>query len=122
MKNILFLILLALGISACATQKPLEVDVTVNQLENLVVDRPPPPRAVTTRSIKWYVITPENIDTFVGLNRTLFAMSPDDYENMSLNLAELRRYIVSQQEIIVFYENTITRIEGLGKTQPPVKE
>jgi hypothetical protein len=31
-----------------------------------------------------------------------------DYENLALNLADLRRYIEQQKEIIVYYEKAIT--------------
>jgi len=31
-----------------------------------------------------------------------------DYENLALNVAELRRYINQQTEIIVYYEKAVT--------------
>jgi len=31
-----------------------------------------------------------------------------DYENLALNVAELRRYIEQQKQIIVYYENAVT--------------
>jgi len=31
-----------------------------------------------------------------------------DYENLALNIAELRRYIDQQGEIIVYYEKAVT--------------
>jgi hypothetical protein len=36
-----------------------------------------------------------------------FAMSVPDYENMSMNVAELRRYINQQKALIVYYEESI---------------
>tara|TARA_B100002019_G_scaffold289794_1_gene306148 strand:- start:823 stop:948 length:126 start_codon:yes stop_codon:yes gene_type:complete len=30
-----------------------------------------------------------------------------DYENLSLNFAELRRYIEQQKQIIIYYENAV---------------
>ncbi len=35
------------------------------------------------------------------------AFSVRDYESLSLNLAELRRYINQQNEVIVYYESAI---------------
>lgn len=35
------------------------------------------------------------------------AISVKDYENLSLNFAELRRYIEQQKEIIVYYEEAV---------------
>ena len=41
-----------------------------------------------------------------GVN-VFFAMSVPDYENMSLNVGELRRYINQQKALIVYYEESI---------------
>ena len=41
-----------------------------------------------------------------GIN-VFFAVSVPDYENMSLNVAELRRYINQQKALIVYYEESI---------------
>ena len=35
-----------------------------------------------------------------------------DYENMSLNLAELKRYIDQQKTIIIYYEQSITGVKA----------
>jgi len=31
-----------------------------------------------------------------------------DYENLALNIAELRRYINQQNEVIIYYEEAVT--------------
>ena len=36
------------------------------------------------------------------------AVTPKGYENLSLGMQELRRYILQQKEIIVYYEKAIT--------------
>jgi hypothetical protein len=35
------------------------------------------------------------------------AISVKDYENLSLNFAELKRYIEQQKQIIVYYEEAV---------------
>ena len=47
------------------------------------------------------------------------AISVKDYENLSLNFAELRRYIEQQKQIIVYYETAVTpeKEEEDGKVQ-----
>tara|TARA_B110000259_G_C13919489_1_gene364244 strand:+ start:382 stop:570 length:189 start_codon:yes stop_codon:yes gene_type:complete len=35
------------------------------------------------------------------------AISVRGYENISLNLADLRRYILQQKEIIIYYEDSV---------------
>jgi len=35
-------------------------------------------------------------------------LSIKDYENLALNIAELRRYINQQKQIIIYYEKAVT--------------
>jgi|TARA_Y100000033_G_scaffold20475_1_gene19274 hypothetical protein len=39
------------------------------------------------------------------------ALSMKDYENLALNVAELRRYINQQKNIIIYYEEAVTEKE-----------
>ena len=60
--------------------------------------------------VKFYAVTPENMEEFIERfeeesgTTVFFAMSVPDYENMSMNVAELRRYINQQKALIVYYE------------------
>jgi len=59
------------------------------------------------------VVTEENYEEFVkefqakNGKTAWIAISVKDYENLSLNFAELRRYIEQQKEIIVYYEEAV---------------
>ena len=63
--------------------------------------------------VKFYAVTPENMEEFLTRfeeesgTTVFFAMSVPDYENMSMNVAELRRYINQQKALIVYYEESI---------------
>lgn len=63
--------------------------------------------------VKFYAVTPENMEEFITRfeeesgTTVFFAMSVPDYENMSMNVAELRRYINQQKALIVYYEESI---------------
>jgi hypothetical protein len=63
--------------------------------------------------VKFYAVTPENMEEFIERfeeesgTTVFFAMSVPDYENMSINVAELRRYINQQKALIVYYEESI---------------
>jgi hypothetical protein len=93
-------------------QEP-KIQVVTNSVKTTVpiVARP---KGVQLNGIKIYVVTTENFDQFVAdftaKNGELvyIAISVRDYENLSLNIAELRRYIEQQQEIIVYYEEAVT--------------
>ena len=64
--------------------------------------------------VKIYVVTEENYEQFLeefnskNGKTAWIAISVKDYENLSLNFAELRRYIEQQKEIIVYYEDAVT--------------
>ena len=63
--------------------------------------------------VKIYVVNKDNYEEFVkefeskNGETAWIAISVKDYENLSLNFAELRRYIEQQKEIIVYYEEAV---------------
>ena len=64
--------------------------------------------------VKFYVVTEKNYEDFkkrfIQKNGeyVFYAMSVPDYENLALDMAELRRYIEQQKEIIIYYEKAVT--------------
>jgi len=66
------------------------------------------------KNVKFYVVTESNLDQFLKRFRrangevVFVAVSIKDYENLSLNIADLRRYIKQQREIVVYYEKSLT--------------
>ena len=70
------------------------------------------PRAIDLKDPEFYVVSDKNIDEFLAemekLNKVLVfvAMTIDDYELMSYNMQEIRRY-VNQMKEVVFYYRTI---------------
>lgn len=79
------------------------------------------PKPVTLYDIEFYAVTGENIDEFLERfekdngDVVFFAISVPDYENIALNMGELRRFIESQTAIIVYYEENVNK-------QPEVEE
>ena len=65
-------------------------------------------------NVDWYVVNADNIDEFLGriesdVGEVVFiAITPKGYENLALGIADLRRYILQQNEIIVYYEQQVT--------------
>jgi len=74
------------------------------------VERPKPVQLVDTRI---HVVNKDNLEEFIKefqeLNGDLafVALSIRDYENLALNIGELRRYINQQTNIIVYYEDAV---------------
>ena len=108
------LLLVTLLLSSCSTfYKEPEIKV-VTKLEKTVVPIVPMPKPVQMNDIKIYVVSPEeNLDEFKkefeaknGAD-SYIAISVKDYENLSKNFAELRRYIEQQKQIILYYEEAV---------------
>ena len=69
--------------------------------------------------MQFYAVTEENFEEFKekfekenGGRLVYFALSVPDYENLSLNMSELKRYIEQQKTIIIYYEQSITGIKA----------
>ena len=113
MKHLLLISLLVL--SGCSIfPKPTEV-IT----KPIIVERPklelPTPAPADQKPMTWTVITKDNINEKIeeleaqGFEFVLFALTPQGYQNLSINIADLRRYIQQQNAIIVtlkeYYES-----------------
>ena len=92
--------------------------VTVTNTVKTTVPIQPLPKQVQLNDVKIYVVAAENYDEFVkeftaknGADAYI-AISIKDYENLSLNFAELRRYIEQQKQIILYYEGAVSPQEN----------
>ena len=80
------------------------------------------PRGITTYPVKFFAVTEENFEEFKATfedeytSFVFFALSVPDYENLSLNMAEIKRYIEQQTVLIVYYEDSIKPKENDDKT------
>jgi hypothetical protein len=71
---------------------------------------------VSLSEVKVSVVTVSNLDAFIkqasieqGTDNPVFVIvSVKGYENLSLNIAELKRYILQQQQIIAYYRRATT--------------
>ena len=75
------------------------------------------PKQVQLNDIKIYVVSKVNYAEFVKTYAkkngadSYIALSVKDYENLSLNFAELRRYIEQQKQIIIYYEKAVEPLD-----------
>ena len=71
------------------------------------------PRPMSMNDIHFYVVTEQNFEEFkerfVKENGDFlfYALSVRDYETLALNMAEIKRYIQQQKEIIIYYEKAV---------------
>ncbi len=112
------LLLVVLLLTSCSTfYKEPEIKV-VTKIEKTTVPIVPMPKPVQMNEIKIYVVSPEeNFEEFKkefeakNGGDAYVAISIKDYENLSKNFAELRRYIEQQKAIIVYYENAVKPLD-----------
>jgi len=100
--------LILFGISACS-QPVQEIQVSAKP-----IDKPeltlPYADPIQSRDVEWIVVTVDNYEkVFANLKQTnqdvvLFALTDKGYENIALNLSDIRAYIQQQQAIIAAYE------------------
>lgn len=132
------LISMLLTISGCSTlggfslfgkkEPPAPIPVEIKTVEvPIPITHPVMPRAIQLRDPQWYVVSDQNIDTFLEDIKkrhegqlVFIAMSVGDYELMAYNMQELRRYINQLKEVVIYYR-TVTDKEPKNvdaKTNP----
>ena len=109
------LLLLSLIISSCSSWNPLKT-IEVKTVE---VERNVPlqnrPRQLQLNDIHWYVVTEENFAEFKkkfqeenGDPLVAYVISVKDYETLAIDMAEIKRYIEQQKQIIIYYEKALS--------------
>lgn len=107
--NVLGCILILSVVSACgAKTQPIAISTSP-------VDKPvltlPSADPITARPVEWVIITRENYEAvFAKLERegrsvVLFGLTDKGYENLSLNLNDVRTHIQQKNAIIIAYQN-----------------
>ena len=108
------LLLLSLLISSCSTWDRL----TRIEVKTVEVERNVPlqnrPRQLQLSHIYWYVVTEENFVEFKkrfqkenGDPLVAYVISVKDYETLAIDMAEIKRYIDQQKQIIIYYEKAL---------------
>lgn len=107
--NALGCLILLFALSACSTPNE-EIIVST-----IPVDKPiltlPPVDELNLRNVEWHVVTRDNLEEKIaefeqrGIPVAFFAVSGTGYEELSLNLNDLRSQIEQLNAIIVAYEN-----------------
>ena len=118
------LLLLSLILSSCSTWDKL----TRIEIKTVEVERNVPiqnrPRQLQLSDIYWYVVTESNFVEFKkrfvkenGDPLVAYVISVKDYETLAIDMAEIKRYIDQQKQIIIYYEKALKpkRMEELKK-------
>ena len=113
LKNLVVPLTILMMVSSCSLlPKTKTVEVTAKPLERTFV-QPVMPREINLGVPQWIVVTPDNWEEQLARiekqeGEILFlAMTVPDYEVMSVNMKELKRYITELKDVVVYYK-TIT--------------
>ena len=102
------LLLLTFLLLAGCTTPPIQV--TTNEIDKSDITLPKVDR-IYPRDIKWIIVTPENVEeVFNELKKTgrpiaVFGLTGDDYENLTLNVADERKLLIQLKAVIKAYED-----------------
>lgn len=105
----LFGVPLFLMLAACESKSSIDISAKPIEIE---IAKTADPNSVEMLPVKFKVVTKDTVDAFLlELSKSqtgtpvFIAITTRDYENLALNLADLRRYIEQQQSIIVYYRH-----------------
>lgn len=105
----LFVMLIILLTSCSFMPREKQIEVVTKQIEKpkLNIEQVEP---LDLKPVKWIVVTKDNAEEIFtnleneGKSIALFALNTDTYEVLSLNMEELKRYILTQKEVLVKYK------------------
>ena len=113
--NVLFCLTLLLTVSACSSVDIPEEEPRV-VVREVPIDTPAPivpsVEQLDLKDVQWVIITEENyqevFQELIDNNQTpvIFGLSGKGYENLALNLNDLRSTIQQYQAIVAIYEKS----------------
>lgn len=112
--------ILLLALNGCASSKPEPLDIRTNpvQIPELIL---PKADQFEARDVEWIIITENNYEEVFKRLETknnpivLFGLTANGYQNLALNLNDLRTFIQQQNSIILAYENYYIRSNSIMK-------
>jgi len=116
MKSLLTLLIL-ISLTSCSLVRPEPVP-DVKQVEVVTIEKPAPvyhpplPNQISPLPVEWRVLTPETMQVYLDdLNAgkapvdAYYGLTPKGYENLSTNIAEIKRYIRQVLSVIEYYRD-----------------
>ena len=114
LQPILVVMAAVIFLTGCSNLRlPAEIK-TVTKIEKVTIPTVAHPKPVQLNDVRVYVVNADIYEEFVkeftaeNGELAFVALSMQDYENLALNIAELRRYINQQKNIIIYYEKAVT--------------
>ncbi len=102
------MLILVTFLTSCGTAVK-QLDIFTKEVERQPLNLPEP-LTPKLEEIKWTIITSENADEVFeklkagGIDPVLFGLTDDGYEALAKNFAQIRAYMLQQDEIIKSYK------------------
>jgi len=111
--SLLMILMLACSCSLIPTK---QIEITAKPMDRTIV-QPVMPREIDLKEPLWIAVTPDNWEEQLAFiekqeGEILFlAMTIPDYEVMSYNMQEIKRYITELKDVVVYYRKVTTKQE-----------
>ena len=98
--------------TGCSWLRPQPEIITKTKIVRVPITQPILPRGLDLREPQFYVVSAENFEEFRDRitkesGFVFVAMSVADYELMSYNMQEIKRYVDQMQQVVVYYRRVV---------------
>lgn len=101
------------------------VDIKADPVERTII-HPNVPDQLSMRKVEWTVFNRAKIEKLLAdypnQELVLFALSAKGYENLSLNMAEVIRYLKEQKNVIIYYRGAFLTAEEFEEASAEPEE
>jgi len=99
-------IILCFFLVGCNTTKVFDKPILVDRAELIL----PQIQPIVQNDMSWIIITSKNYQQKIEElgakgNVVLFALTPQGYQTLAMNIAETRKYIQSQNAVVIAYKD-----------------
>ena len=113
MKKIAIIVSLALIVSGCSMIQPKAKPVSVTTIaKKQIMYHPPLPMEVQMDPVDWEILTPDSMKLYLdnlkkgdAPKRAFYSLSSKEYEHLSMDMADITRYIKEILGIVKFYRD-----------------
>jgi len=113
-----FLLVLFIWLNGCSLFQPKQepvkpISILATEVK-IPVFHPPMPDSIIWRDFKWKILTPERMSELLDAiergeepARAFYALTTDQYEVLTLNMAEIKQFLKQQRAIIEYYHKNV---------------
>lgn len=120
-------LLLLLVVGCSKTTVPVApIKITAEEV-TIPVFHPPLPDAIVWRDFEWKVLTPDrmaelldSIDRGEEPAMAYYSLTTEQYEVLTLNMAEIKQFLKQQRAIIDYYRQNVKRMAAEKQFEPEI--